>query len=144
MTEAAQIIELPTAAPEKKVPKRQRPEIKRARYSPDEAAEFDRRATAAGLSDGAFIRVSTIGEQGQPRSRRRPLGEQGQLRAQHVAAINRAGGLVNQGIRALNETALRAPEAGSRDRLADEIKAARELLQPALAALLETLAAVRG
>ena len=40
MTEAAQIIELPTAAPEKKVPKRQRPEIKRARYSPDEAAEF--------------------------------------------------------------------------------------------------------
>ena len=51
---------------------------------------------------------------------------------------------VNQGIRALNEIALRAPQAGSRDRLADEIKAARELSQPALAALLETLAAVRG
>jgi hypothetical protein len=60
----------------------------------------------------APIRVSTIGEQGQPRSRRR-LDEQGRLELQHVIAINRVGNLINQGIRAMNETALNAPEARS-------------------------------
>ena len=113
-----------------------------ARYSPDEAAEFDRLATAAGLTDSAFIRVSTIGKQGLPRSCRRPLDEQGRLKREHSIAINRAGALVNQGIRKLNEIDLTAPAAGYRDRLAYEIETARKLLETAIPALNAALAAV--
>lgn len=135
---------LPPSAPEKPKPKRQRHRMKFARYSDDEAAEFDRRAQAAGLSDSAFIRVSTIGEQGQPRSRRRALDEHSLLKQQHVIAINRAGGLVNQGIKALHEIARKAPTANEPDRLADEIETTRKLLETAIPALNEALAAVRG
>jgi hypothetical protein len=142
MSDPAAIIELPTDAPAKKQPKRHRSRLKVARYSPDEAAEFDRLATAAGLSDSAFIRVSTIGKQGLPRSRRRPPDEQEQLKLQHVIAINRAGGLVNQGIRALHEIRQAAPAAVERDRLAYELEAVRKLLESAIPALNEALAAV--
>ena len=62
------------------------------------------------------------------------------MKADHVVAINRWGNLANQGIRALNEIALRAAPATSRDRLADEVIATRELLRGAVAALTQTLA----
>jgi hypothetical protein len=136
------VLELaPPETPAKK-PKRHRSRLKVARYSVDEAAEFDRLATAAGLSDSAFIRVSTIGNQGLPRSRRRPLDEQGRLKLQHVIAINRAGGLVNQGIRSLHEIRQSAPAAVERDRLAYELEAVRKLLESAIPALNAALAAV--
>jgi hypothetical protein len=144
MSDITAAVELPPPRPAKKQPKRQRARLKIARYSDDEAAEFDRRATAAGLTDSAFIRVSTIGEQGLPRSRRRPPDEQERLKLQHVIAINRAGGLVNQGIRALHEIRYHAPGTMQRDRLADEIETTRKLLETAIPALNAALAAVRG
>ena len=148
MTETPSIIYLPSTPPTetaaKKQPKRHRSRLKIARYSEDEAAEFDRRAADAGLTDSAFIRVSTIGNQGLPRSRRRPLDEQGRLKLQHVIAINRAGGLVNQGIRGVHEIARSAPAAVERDRLADELEAVRKLLESAIPGLNEALAAVHG
>jgi hypothetical protein len=61
----------------------------------------------------------------------------------HLLPCNRVGNLFNQGIRALNIIALEIPEAGSRDRLADEVAQARELLEAAIPSLLETLAANR-
>jgi hypothetical protein len=64
------------------------------------------------------------------------------LRAQHITAINRVGNLVNQGIHALHVIELQMPEAGSLGRLSDEIAATRELLQSAIPALREALAAV--
>jgi hypothetical protein len=129
--------------PEKKQPKRKRSRMKFARYSPEEAAAFDQLAQQAGLSDSAFIRIATIGEQGEARSRRRPPTPDSQLKAGHLAALNRIGNLFNQGIRALNIIALETPEAVSRDRLADEVAQARELLEAAIPSLLETLAANR-
>jgi len=144
MTRTAAILELPPAEPEKKRPKRHRHRLKFARFSDAEAAEFDQRATKSGLTDSAFIRVSTIGAQGLPRSRRRKPDEQGLLKLQHATAINRAGGLVNQGIRALHEIKLAAPAASGRDRLADELEATRKVLEPAIPALIEALAKVRG
>jgi hypothetical protein len=138
------VAQLPPETPAKKQPKRHRSRLKIARFSDDEAAEFERQAAAAGLTDSAFIRVSTIGKQGLPRSRRRPPDEQGQLKLQHVIAINRAGGLVNQGIRALHEIRQTAPAAVERDRLAYELEAVRKLLESAIPALDEALAAVRG
>lgn len=134
----------PPDAPAKKKPKRKRPLIRLARYSDDEAAEFDRLAKEARLSDSAFIRISTIGEQGRPRSRRRAPDEQERLTAQHLTAVKRAGTLVNQGIHALNETALRAPETADRDRLADEVAYARALLTSAIPALHEAIADLRA
>ena len=50
-------------------------------------------------------------------------------------AINRWGNLTNQGVRALNEIALKAPQATKRDRLADEVTATRKLLVGAAVAL---------
>jgi hypothetical protein len=134
----------PDGVPEKKKPKRKRPCIRLARYSDDEAALFDELAKEARLSDSAFIRISTIGEQGRPRSRRRALDERGRLNLQFLTALNRVGSLVNQGVRALNEIALTAPEAADRDRLADEIAQVKGLLASAIPALHETLAAIRA
>jgi hypothetical protein len=132
----------PNLAPKEK-PKRQRPLIKFSRYSYDEAAEFDRLAAIAGLSDSAFIRVSTIGEQGRPRSRRRPPSEESQLKARHMTALNRVGNNINQGTRALNEITLEARAGAGRDRLADQIETVRALLESAIPALIETLDANR-
>jgi hypothetical protein len=96
-----------------------------------------------GLSGGAYFRRAALGDPG-PRSKRAAPSEQSRLKADHVVAINRWGNLANQGIRALNEIALRAAPATSRDRLADEVIATRELLRGAVAALTQTLAMVRG
>jgi hypothetical protein len=144
MTEPAAALELPAPAAAKKQPKRQRPHVKLTRYNDEELAEFDRRASEAGLSDSAYMRVATIGEAGLPRSRRRPLDEQGKLTAQHTVAVNRVGANVNQGIKALHEIALKAPTTNSRDRLADEILAVREMLRSMQKALDQSLAAAEA
>ncbi len=142
MTGAA-VIELPDLPrPEAKKPRRQRAHVDHFRTDDAEHAELAIRARDAGLSVDAYCRLMTLGDPG-PRSRRARLSEDGHLTAQHLAAVNRAGSLVNQGIHALNEIALKAPEADNRDRLAGEIMAARALLRTALPALMETLAAVR-
>jgi hypothetical protein len=134
---------VPPPAPEKKKPRRQRARHVFVRLDDAELAELQTRARAAGLSAGAYFRQAALGDPG-PRSKRAAPTEQSRLKADHVVAINRWGNLANQGIRSLNEIALKAPEATSRDRLADEVMDARELLRGAVAALIEALAMVRG
>jgi hypothetical protein len=124
----------------KKQPKRHRSRLKVARYSDDEAAAFDELAKQAGLSDSAFIRVSTIGEMGRPRSRRAPPTEADRQKAQHITAINRVGNLFNQGIAAVHEIRLSAPAATERDRLAYELEALRKLFEKGLGELSAALA----
>jgi hypothetical protein len=72
---AAALIELPTAAPEKKLPKRKRPRQKFARFTDDEAAEFECRAEAAGIDrcgiyPGIDYRGEGITPEPPPTSRR--------------------------------------------------------------------------
>src|SRR5271163_841181 len=72
-SQAPAIIQLgPPAAPPPKArhgsEERKRLHVKRSRYDDAELAEFEARARACGLSDGAFIRASTLGDAG-PRAR---------------------------------------------------------------------------
>jgi hypothetical protein len=126
----------PDAGPKK--PKRQKARFVGIRFDDAGLDEAQRRAREAGLSLGAYARQRMIDDAG-PRAKRAPPTETSRLRAQHITAINRAGNLVNQGIFALNRI---DPEIGTRDRLADEVAAARELLESTIPALREALAAV--
>jgi hypothetical protein len=135
------LIELP--APEKKKPRRQRARHVFVRLDDAEFAELQDRAREAGLSAGAFCRLKTLDEPGA-RFRRAPPTAESRLTADHAAAVKRVGVNVNQGIRALNEIALKAPNAVSRDHLADEIMATRELLRTMQRALDDALAADRA
>lgn len=139
--DAPAVIHLPyvPAPVAKKQPKRQRPHVDHFRTSDEEHAELLVRAREAGLSVDAYCRLKTLGDPG-PRSRRGATSEASRQRAQHITAINRVGNLINQGIRALHDTARRAPEAADRDRLAEEVEATRALLQAAMPALREALA----
>ena len=141
---APAVIHLPDLSrPAPKKPNRQRRHIEHFRTDDAEHIELASRAQAAGLSVNAYSRMQTLGAPG-PRARRSPPSERSRLNAQHMAALNRVGNNVNQGVRALNQIALTASEGVSRDRLADEIAQTRGLLETALAALLETLAANRA
>jgi len=126
-----------------KKPKRKRVHVDHFRTDDDEHAELAARARDAGLSVDAFCRMKTLGDHG-PRSRRSQPTKDSQLRAQEITAINRVGNLFNQGIRALHDIRQAAPEVTGRDRLADEMEAARALLQAAMPMLAEALAAVIG
>jgi hypothetical protein len=143
---APSVIHLPYLPPpddlpgKKKRPKRQRGHVDHFRTDDTEHAELAARAREAGLSVDAYCRLKTLGDPGLRSKRAQPTAASRQ-RAEQITAINRVGNLINQGIHALNETAMRAPEAGSRDRLADEIAAMRELLQSAIPALNAALAA---
>jgi hypothetical protein len=131
----------PPAPPAKKQPKRQRPHVKHTRYSDEELTEFVKRARAAGLSDGAYTRVATIGEAG-PRARRRaPVDAAALMHA--VAAFNRAHNNLNQIARTLNTLTLFAEEhgAGRLHDLVDELRQPIELLQDQFAA---PVAAIMG
>jgi hypothetical protein len=143
MTEAAALIELPAPAAAKKKPNRRRNRHVFVRLDEDELAELERRSRDAGLSVGAYFRQSALGKAGA-RSKRAPPTDEGRLTAAHTVAVKRVGVNVNQGIHALNEIALKAPEARSRDRLADEVMATRELLRSMQQALDEALAAGRA
>jgi hypothetical protein len=129
---------VPLPDTEKKRPKRQRGHVEQFRTDDEEHAALMILAHEAGLSLGAYYRRELIGIAGA-RSKRALPTETSRLRAQHLTAINRIGNLVNQGIYALNRI---DPETAGRDRLADEVAAARELLQAAMPALREALAAV--
>jgi hypothetical protein len=133
---------LPIAA-EKKQPNRQRHHVERFRTDDDEHVALAASARDSGLSFGAFIRASTIGSPG-PRSKRATPTEAGKLTREHVVALNRVGGNINQGIRALNEIALKAPEASSRDALAVQIAGLRLLFEKGMAELLPVLEANRA
>ena len=133
---------VPTAA-EKKQPNRQRQHVERFRTDDEEHAAITALARDSGLSFGAFIRASTIGNPG-PRSKRATPTEQGRLTREHVIALNRVGGNINQGIRALNEIALKAPEASSRDELAVQIAGLRLLFEKGMAELMPVLEANRA
>jgi hypothetical protein len=144
--EAPTVIHLPYVpppTPEKKKPKRRRGYGEHFRTDEDEHAALIALAQAEGLSLGAYYRQKLIGDPG-PRSKRAAPTEQGHLTVANHMAVNRVGANVNQGIRALNEIALKAPQATSRDRLADELMGTRELLRASLAAVEETLAALRA
>jgi hypothetical protein len=129
--QAPAVIHLPYAPPpatEKKKPRRHRDHVEQFRTDADEHAALMALARAEGLSLGAYYRRQLIGDPG-PRSKRAPPTAQSRLTADHTAAVKRVGVNVNQGIQALHVVALKAPQATSRDRLADEIMATRELLR---------------
>jgi hypothetical protein len=139
---APEIIYLPR--PKKKEPPRRR----RARHvfvrlDDAEFTELETRAREAGLSVGAFCRLKTLDDPG-PRSKRAPPTAQDQLTAAHHIAVKRIGVNVNQGIHSLAVIALAAPQATSRDRLADEIMAVREMLRAMQRTVDDVLAASRA
>jgi hypothetical protein len=143
--QAPAIIQLgPPAAPPPKTrhgsEERKRLHVKRSRYDDAELAAFEARARACGLSDGAFIRASTLGDAG-PRARSRATVDR-ELLAHNTAALNRLGSNVNQTTRALNEFLLIARETGA-DRLARVVIDAIEQNRALAADLALTLAANR-
>lgn len=124
---------------------RKRRHVKRCRFDDAELAEFERRARARNLSDGAFIRASTLDTPG-PRAQRnhRPPPEM-RLLVRHLSEFNRIGNNLNQTARALNELRLAAHEMEA-DRLMHIVglldernQTAIEELRAAVAALIRTL-----
>ena len=138
----AAMIELPTDAPPKKPPKRQRRHVDHFRTDDEEHAELAARAQAAGLSVDAFCRLQTLGAAG-PRSKRATPTADLRQRAQMLAALNHIGGNLNQGIRAVHDIRQTAPAAVDRDRLAYELEALRKLFETEVDALIPALEAVR-
>jgi hypothetical protein len=126
-----------SVVPTTRKPKRQRQHVLPLRADDTERAEMEARASASGLSLGAYLRACALGDAG-PRARRRPPVEREQL-GRANAEINRVGNNLNQIARALNEAALEDP-----GELAYQL---RELDQSIVATLTElsvTLAAIRG
>jgi hypothetical protein len=142
MSETAAALEI-VPPPKKEPARRKRSHVDHFRTDDEEHAELAVRAREAGMSVDAYCRWKTLDDPG-PRSRRAAPSEESRLTAQHHIAVNRLGANINQGIRALNEIALKAPEAQSRDQLADEILGLREMLRLAVRAVDETLAASRA
>lgn len=70
------------------------------RFLPEEHAELEARAAAAGLSPSAYLRACALGDAG-PRARRSPTVERS-LAAQAIAELNKAGSNLNQIARAVN------------------------------------------
>jgi hypothetical protein len=140
-TAAAVALETPSAEPEKKKqPRRKRSHVERFRTDDDEHADIAALVQDSGLSFGALMRQSLLGDPG-PRSKRAAPTPESRLTASHVMAVHRVGVNVNQGIAALNKIALSAPTATSRDRLADEVITVREMLRGMQRSLDEALAA---
>ena len=124
--------------PEVRKPKRRRSHVVQLRADDAERAELEARAGASGLSIGAYLRASGLGDAG-PRSRPRPPVEREML-ARTNADLNRVGSNLNQIARTLNIAAL--DETG-----VDLAQRVTEIDQPLMAVLSElsvTLAAIRG
>ena len=79
---------------------RQRAARVTVRFLPDEHAELEARASAAGLSSSAYLRACALGDAG-PRARRSPTVERS-LAAKAIAELNKAGSNLNQIARAVN------------------------------------------
>src|SRR4051812_42230823 len=84
--------------------KRRRKYVERFRTDDDEHAALHAQARESGLSFGAFMRASKLGDAG-PRAQRRAPVDVVAL-TQGLAAFNRAGNNQNQIARALNEILL--------------------------------------
>jgi hypothetical protein len=136
-----ELAQLPPTDSAKRQPKRQRRHVDHFRTSDEEHAALIELAQAAGLSVDAFCRLKILGEPGA-RSKRAAPTAASRLRFEHITAINRAGNLVNQGIKALHEIRVSAPDARERDRLAYELEQLRKLLETSIPALNNALAAV--
>ena len=119
-------------------PKRKREHVVRFRLDDGERIALDERAGDSGLTVGAYLRASGLGDAG-PRARRRASVDR-ELLARANAEINRVGSNLNQIARTLNIAAL----DDSGEELAREV---RDLDQPIIAALAElsvVLAMIRG
>ena len=90
---------------------RQRAARVTVRFLPDEHAELEARAAAAGLSPSAYLRACALGDAG-PRARRSPTVERS-LAAQAIAELNKAGSNLNQIARAAGFRNLQALQAGA-------------------------------
>ena len=105
---------------------RQRAARVTVRFLPDEHAELEARASAAGLSPSAYLRACALGDAG-PRARRSPTVERS-LAAQAIAELNKAGSNLNQIARAVNME--QWPGTSSVTAAADAVKqAAIQILQ---------------
>ena len=105
---------------------RQRGKIVPTRFLPEEHAELEARAAAAGLSPSAYLRACALGDAG-PRARRSPTVERS-LAAQAIAELNKAGSNLNQIARAVNME--QWPGTSSVTAAADAVKqAAVQILQ---------------
>ncbi len=70
------------------------------RFLDDEHAAISEKATAAGLSFGAYLRACALGDAG-PRAQRSPTVERG-LASQAIAELNKAGSNLNQITHSIN------------------------------------------
>lgn len=105
---------------------RQRAARVTVRFLPDEHAELEARAAAAGLSPSAYLRACALGDAG-PRARHSPTVERS-LAAQAIAELNKAGSNLNQIARAVNME--QWPGTSSVTAAADAVKrAATQILQ---------------
>jgi len=105
---------------------RQRAARVTVRFLPDEHAELEARASAAGLSPSAYLRACALGDAG-PRARRSPTVERS-LAAQAIAELNKAGSNLNQIARAVNME--QWPGTSSVTTAADAVRqAATQILQ---------------
>lgn len=85
------------------------------RMTPEERAEVDRRADAAGLSVAAYLRACALGDAGPRATRKPPVAKQEMVRI--LGQLGKIGSNLNQLARAVN---MGADPNG----LADDIKAA--------------------
>ena len=109
--------------------KRQRNNAMKIALNDDEFAEVEQKALACGLSRSSYGRASLLGTPG-PRAQRTPLINAEAL-ARAVAALNKVGGNLNQGIRVLNASGAMGMAQDFRSTLAvirDAAAAIREIV----------------
>ena len=110
------------------------------RTTPEFLAKVRADAKDAGLTLSDHMHIE-LGGKRSPRGRRVPT-EFTQAVARLVAMMGKPGGLLNQGTHALNLIKLQAPEATSRDRLADLLEDMAEQHRQAIAEHRECLAVI--
>jgi len=111
------VIHLPDERqPKKKVSSgsenRQRTRAVRVRLHPADAKRLKDEADAAGMSVAGYLAAGRLGEEAapRPRIRRRRTTADAAALLQALVDFNRAGGLLNQAVRALNTLSLFAEE----------------------------------
>jgi hypothetical protein len=133
----------PPSEPKRREPKRKRAFQKKIRFSAEELAEFERRASEAGLSLAAYTRAATLGSPG-PRHRRRVSMDRAAL-VDAMVKFSRLNNNQNQLAHAGNVLVLIAQERGSAElaaiaaELAKGIELARREAAPVYAAILAAL-----